>query len=89
MKDDLQQKIAELLLEIGEIAAGNGVGNFISFFQRIRSNRRKILRQIPGAAGTRSPQRCHDFEEPNDVARRGHRQYFLLDCSGRADPTRT
>ena len=51
MKHDLQQKIAKFLLQIGEIAARDGVGDFVGFFQRVGRDGRKILRQIPRTAG--------------------------------------
>ena len=68
MKHNLQQKIAEFVFKIREIAARNGVGDFIRFFQGVRRDRGKILRQIPRAAGFRPAQRGHDFEKATDVA---------------------
>jgi len=53
MEDDLKQKVAKLVLEISEIVPCNRVGNFIGFFQGVRRDRRKILRQIPRTAGFR------------------------------------
>ena len=77
MENDLQQKIAELLAQIGKIAARDGVGNLVGLLQRIGRDGRKILRQIPGTAGLRRTQRRHDVEEPADVAGRGHRKILL------------
>jgi hypothetical protein len=53
MKDDLEQEIAQLLLEVGEVVPGDRVRDLISLFERIGRDGRKILRQIPRAAGPR------------------------------------
>jgi len=35
MKDDLEQKIAEFITQVVEIAARNGVGDLVSLFDRV------------------------------------------------------
>jgi len=52
VEHDLEQEVAELVAQIVEIAAGDGVGHFVGLFQRIGRNGREILLQIPRAAGT-------------------------------------
>ena len=42
MKDDLQQQIAQLLAQIGKIAARDGVGDFVGFLQRIGRDGRRF-----------------------------------------------
>src|ERR1700739_3108478 len=74
MENDLKQKVAKLVLEIGEIATSNRVGDLIGFFQCIGRDGRKILRQIPWAAGFPSAQRRHDLKKAFNLARRSHHQ---------------
>ena len=74
VKHDLQQQVAQLLLEIGQVAARNGVGDLIRFLERIGRDGREILLQVPRAAGLGRPQRRHDLQQPADVAGRGHRK---------------
>ena len=50
----LQQEIAEFLAEIVEIAARDGVGDLIGFLDGVGRDRRKILLEVPGAAGDRA-----------------------------------
>ena len=49
MKHDLEQQVAKLLLEIGHVGARDRVGDFIGFLDRIRSDAREILCDIPFA----------------------------------------
>ena len=52
--DDLQQEIAEFVAEIVEIAARDGIGDLIGFLDGVGRDRRKILFEVPGAAGDRA-----------------------------------
>ena len=61
--DDLQQEIAELVAEIVEIAARNRLGDLIGFLDGVRRDRRKILLEVPRAAGHRRAQRRHDLDQ--------------------------
>src|SRR5262249_40133324 len=51
MEHDLEQEVAELLAQIGEITARDGVGDLVGFLDRIGSNRREVLREVPRTAG--------------------------------------
>src|SRR5262249_15429373 len=81
VENDLKQKVAELLFEISKIAAGNSVGDFIGFFQRVGRDGGKILRQIPWAAGFGGAQRRHDVEKALNFTRRVHRWKILIQSS--------
>ena len=50
MKHHLQQEIAEFLTQVIEIAARDGVDDFVGFLDGVGSNGRKILFEIPGTA---------------------------------------
>jgi len=63
MKHHLQQEIAEFVPEVVEIAARDGVRDFISLLDGIGRNGRKILLEVPRAAGARRSQHRHDFEQ--------------------------
>ena len=47
----------------------DGIDNLIGFFDRIRSNRFKILRQIPSTTRHRRPQGRHNVDQPVNGAR--------------------
>ncbi|MGY4437162.1 hypothetical protein ACVWWO_009639 [Bradyrhizobium sp. F1.13.1] len=72
VEDDLEQQVAELLAEIVEIAAADGLDYLIGFLNRIGRDGRKILLEVPGAAGHRRAQRRHDLDQAGNVAGRGH-----------------
>ena len=69
MEHDLEQQIAQFILERRNVGAGNGVRNLIGFLDRVRSDRLKGLRGIPVAAALRIAQPRHDREE---TFKRGH-----------------
>ena len=54
MEDDLQQQVAEFVLEVGEVAAGDGVGHLIGFLERIGRDGLEVLLEVPGAAASRA-----------------------------------
>ena len=58
----LEQKIAELAAKIVERAALDRVGDLVGLLDRIRSNRREGLREIPWAAGAGRAKPRHDVE---------------------------
>ena len=68
VEHDLEQQVAQLVAQVGEIAAGDGVGDLVGLFERVGRDGRKVLLQVPGAAGAGRPQRRHDLEQPADVA---------------------
>ena len=59
----LQQEIAEFLAEIVEIAARDGIDHLIGLLDGVGRDRRKILLEVPGAAGDGRAQRCHDLDQ--------------------------
>jgi hypothetical protein len=63
VKHHLKQEIAELLPEIVEIAARDGIGDLVGFLDGVGSDARKILFEVPGATAAGRPQRRHDFEQ--------------------------
>ena len=68
VKHDLQEQVAQLVAKIVEIAARDRVGDLVGFFDGVRRDRCEILFQIPGAAGLGRAQRCHDLDQPRDIA---------------------
>ena len=51
--DDLQQQVAELLAQIVQVAARDRVGDLVGFLDRVGRDGRKVLLDVPGAAGLR------------------------------------
>ncbi|MGY4376118.1 hypothetical protein ACVWZ3_003757 [Bradyrhizobium sp. i1.3.6] len=72
MKHDLEQEVTELLAQIVEIAAADGLDHLIGLLDRVGRDRREILLEVPGAAGHRRAQRRHDLDQTGNVAGRGH-----------------
>ena len=70
--DDLQQEIAQFLAEVVEIAARDRVGDLIGLLDGVGRDRRKVLLEVPRAAGDRRAQRRHDLNEAGNIAGRGH-----------------
>ena len=68
----LQQKIAELVFQIAEIAALDGVRDFVGFLNRVWRNRRKRLFEVPRAARHRRSERRHDLDQALNVGRWRH-----------------
>ena len=48
--DDLQQQIAELVLQVGEVAARDRVGDLVGLLDGVGRDRREGLLEVPGAA---------------------------------------
>lgn len=65
--DGLQQQIAQLPLKVWPILAGNGVGNFVSLFNRVGRNAVEILFDIPRAPRFGIAQASHDFQQARDT----------------------
>ena len=63
MIDDLQQEIAEFVPEIVEIAAADRVRDLIGFLDGVGRDGRKVLLEVPGAAGDGRAQRRHDLDQ--------------------------
>jgi hypothetical protein len=68
----LQEQIAEFVAEIVEVAARDRLGDLIGFLDGVGGDARKILLEVPRAAGAGRAQRRHDIEQTLDVAGRGH-----------------
>jgi hypothetical protein len=50
VKHHLEQKIAEFVLEVSEIATRDRIGDFVGFLDRIGRDARKILLEVPGGS---------------------------------------
>ena len=83
VEHDLEQEVAELVLEVGEIAARNGVGDLIGFFERVGDDGREIL--LPGPKGSRSPgvRSAAMISRSRPMSREG---VMMRSCVSRADP---
>src|SRR5579863_4420884 len=68
MKDDLQQQVAKFVPQVREIAALDGVGDLIGFFDGKRDDALKSLLEVPRAAEFRAPKGGHDVEQRRDLA---------------------
>lgn len=68
VEHDLQQQVAQLVAEIVEIAARDGVRHLIGFLDGVGRNGGEVLREVPGAAGLRRAQCRHDLQQLPDVA---------------------
>ena len=73
VENDLQQQIAEFVLEPVEIAARDGVGHLIGFLERVGRDGGESLLEVPRAAGAGRAQRRHDLDQAGDVAGGLHR----------------
>src|SRR3569623_450873 len=66
---DLEQQVAEFVLEVGHVAALARVGDFLGILDRIRRNRLKNQDGVPFATAHRIAQPCFDRDEPLDIDR--------------------
>ncbi len=87
MVDDLQQEVAELVAQIVEIAARNRVRHLVGLLDRVGRDGRKILLDVPWAAGRRRPQRRHDLDQPGNVLRGFHQPDAIVHAAGRPMPS--
>ena len=58
VKHDLEQQVAELVLELREVVALDRVGDFVGLFDRVRRDRRERLLEVPRAAALAIAQRA-------------------------------
>src|ERR1700761_7259086 len=72
VEHDLQQEVAEFVAEIAEIIARDRVGDLIGLLDGVGRDARKILLEVPRAAGAGGAQLRHDVEQGLDIAGRGH-----------------
>ncbi len=61
--DRLQEQIAQLPLQLREIAPLDRIGNFVSLFNGVGGDGVEILLDIPGAARFRIAQAAHDLQQ--------------------------
>ena len=50
VEDDLQQQVAEFVAQLAEVAARDGVGDFVGFLDGVGRDGREGLLEIPGTA---------------------------------------
>src|SRR5579863_10080233 len=60
---DLEQQIAQLITQARQIAASDGVGDFVGLLDGKRRDADKILLPIPCAPGVRVAQRTHERQQ--------------------------
>src|SRR5262249_53823610 len=82
MEDDLEQEVTQFIAQVIEVAPRNGVGDLVCLLDGVRGDGAKGRLEIPRTAGTGRAQRRHDFEQPGDIAGRGHRK---IDDGGHKD----
>ena len=68
MEHHLQQQVAEFVLQFVHVAAIDGIGDLVGFFDRVRRDRREILLQVPGTAAVRIAQLRHDAQQLADFS---------------------
>ncbi|MNL40877.1 hypothetical protein D3C87_1632550 [compost metagenome] len=59
----LEQQIAQLALQVIEVAALDGVGHFVGFFEGVRNDGRVGLLDVPRATVLRIAQTVHQVEQ--------------------------
>ncbi len=59
----LEQQIAQLALQVIEVAALDGVGHFVGFFEGVRDDGRVGLLDVPRATVLRIAQTVHQVEQ--------------------------
>ena len=62
VKNHLKQQIAQFILEVSQVAALDGVGDFVRLLDGVGRDARKGLLPVPGTA-VRGPQPRHDGEQ--------------------------
>ena len=66
MENDLEQQIAEFVLQRRHVAAGNRIGDLVGLLDCIRCDRCKILVPVPRAAVFGIAQPSHQLEQTVD-----------------------
>jgi len=72
MEHDLQQQVAEFVLEVVEIATADRVRDLVGFLDGVGRDGREILLEVPRAAAAGRAQRRHDGDQSGNVAGRFH-----------------
>src|SRR6185437_5688209 len=86
MERDLEQQVAKLVLEVGEIAARDGIGHLIGFLKRMGRDGSEGLFEVPGATAAGRAQRCHDLNQAANVT--GGLHCLWLVATGKTDRTK-
>ena len=63
VEHDLKLEVAELVRKRIHVVAGDGICDFVRFFDRVRCNRGEGLDRVPFAAGLGIAQPPHDFDQ--------------------------
>ena len=71
VEHDLEQQVAEFALEVGEVAAFDGVGHLIGFLDGVGRDGREGLFKVPGTTVAGRAQTRHDRQQAVD-RRLGH-----------------
>src|SRR5512145_2372392 len=86
MEDDLEEEVAQLLLQPGHIVPLDRVGDLVCLLDRVRRDRGECLLDVPRTALLRVPQLGHHGGETLDRRGRiiGHRRQGSVTKSGAA-----
>ncbi len=71
VEDHLQQQVTELVLQVGEVAALDGLGHFVGFLDGVGRDTGEILLHVPRTAMLRIAQTRHDSEQGIELGERG------------------
>ncbi len=63
VEDHLEEEVAQLVAQVGQVAPLDGVGHFIGLFDGVGGDGGEGLLQVPGAAVLRVAEAGHDVEE--------------------------
>ena len=66
MEHHLQQQVAQLVLQVAQVAAVDRIGDLVGLFDRVRRDAGEVLFDIPGATALRIAQARHDGEQAVD-----------------------
>ena len=85
--DHLEQEIAQLVLELVEIAARDRIGDLVGLLDGIGRDGREILLEVPGAAAVGIAQARHHPEQPLDrgPVLRDHSRRLCSPAGGASD----
>ena len=61
--DHLEQQVAQLTLQVLEVTALDGVGDFVGLFEGMRDDARVVLLQVPWATVLRVAQAGHEVQQ--------------------------
>ena len=66
--DDLEQQVAQFVLQARPVLVLDGAGDLIGFLDRVRRDGLERLFAVPRAAAVRIAQAAHDLDQVGDVA---------------------